>query len=89
MAVVHGATLMAGSFIGIGAIAMDGSVLEAEAMLAAGAMLTPHKRVGSREIWAGRPAKMLRPLTDEEAEKNKESVLHYQQLARAHRRAVG
>jgi carbonic anhydrase/acetyltransferase-like protein (isoleucine patch superfamily) len=89
MAVVHGATLMAGSFIGIGAIAMDGSVLAAEAMLAAGAMLTPHKRVGSREIWAGRPAKMLRPLTDEEAEKNKESVLHYQQLARAHRRAVG
>lgn len=89
MAVVHGARLMAGSFVGIGAIAMDGTVLESEAMLAAGAMLTPHKRVGSREIWAGRPARMLRPLTDEEAGKNRESVLHYQELAQAHRHESG
>jgi carbonic anhydrase/acetyltransferase-like protein (isoleucine patch superfamily) len=88
MAVIHGATLMAGSFVGIGAIAMDGSTLEPGSMLAAGALLTPHKRVPSQEIWAGRPAKALRSLTDEEAAKNAESVLHYQKLSQAHRQAI-
>jgi carbonic anhydrase/acetyltransferase-like protein (isoleucine patch superfamily) len=35
-------------------------------MLAAGAVLTPGKVVGSGELWAGNPAKLLRPLTEKE-----------------------
>lgn len=89
LAVIHGATLMDGSFVGIGAIAMDGTVIEPEGMLAAGAMLTPHKRLTAREIWGGRPAKSMRTLSDAEVARNSESVTHYQELARAHRRAVG
>ena len=88
MAVIHGAALMAGCLVGIGAIAMDGSVVEPEGMLAAGAMLTPHKQLGARQIWGGRPAKLLRQMTHEEAARNAHSVLHYQDLARAHASAA-
>jgi carbonic anhydrase/acetyltransferase-like protein (isoleucine patch superfamily) len=65
MAIVHGCTLLDRAFVGMGAIVMDGCVIEGDAMLAAGAMLTPSKRLPSRQLWSGRPAKYMRDLTDE------------------------
>lgn len=65
MAIVHGCTLLDRAFVGMGAIVMDGCVIEGDAMLAAGAMLTPGKRLPSRQLWSGRPAKYMRDLTDE------------------------
>ena len=38
----------------------------AGAMVAAGSLVTPNKRVKSGELWGGSPAKFLRPLTPEE-----------------------
>ena len=64
LVMVHGCTLMDRSFVGIGAIVMDGCVLESDAMLAAGAMLTPGKRIPSRQLWGGRPASFMRDLND-------------------------
>lgn len=89
LAVVHGATLMPGSFVGIGAIAMDGTVIGRGGMLAAGAMLTPHKTIGSQELWGGRPAKLMRPLTGNEQAANMRSIAHYCALAPKHRRSLG
>lgn len=65
MAIVHGCTLLDRAFVGMGAIVMDGCVIEGDAMLAAGAMLTPGKRLPSRQLWSGRPAKYMRDLTDQ------------------------
>ena len=42
--------------VGLGAIVMDGCEIASDGMLAAGAMLTPGKRIGAAEMWAGRPA---------------------------------
>lgn len=64
MAMVHGTTLEDRSFVGIGAITMDGCHLESDSMLAAGAMLTPGKRIPSRQLWGGRPAAFMRELAD-------------------------
>ena len=88
MAVVHGATLEPGSFVGMGAVVMDGGVVERDGMLAAGALLTPGRRVSPGELWAGRPAKLLRPVTRQEAARNRAGVIHYQGLARAHAAAL-
>ncbi|NML87572.1 gamma carbonic anhydrase family protein [Sphingobium sp. TB-6] len=88
MAMVHGSTLMSGSFVGIGAIVMDGSVIEPGGMLAAGAMLTPSKRIGSNELWVGRPAKLLREMSQAELIRNQSGVHHYAQLAREFRLAA-
>ena len=50
----------------MGAVVMDDVVVENGAMVAAGAMVTPNKRVPKGQLWAGRPAKYFRDLTAEE-----------------------
>lgn len=66
MALLHACTVGDGAFIGMRATLMDESIVEAGGMLAAGALLTPGKRVGPGELWAGQPAKYIRPLGEGE-----------------------
>ena len=49
------------------------------------AMLTPGKRIPSGELWAGRPAKKMRDLSEDEKQFNQKSAAHYVEVARAHR----
>ncbi|WP_448585089.1 gamma carbonic anhydrase family protein [Thermaurantiacus sp.] len=84
-AIIHGCTLRDHAFVGLGAIVMDGCVIEPDGMLAAGALLSPGKCIGPRELWAGRPAKLVRLLSDEEVARNRAGALGYVELARAHR----
>jgi carbonic anhydrase/acetyltransferase-like protein (isoleucine patch superfamily) len=88
LAMVHGCVLHDRSFVGLGAIVMDGCEIESGGMLAAGAMLTPGKRIPGGQLWAGRPAKYVRDLTAEEQAMNLAGVAHYVSLAKAHREAV-
>jgi carbonic anhydrase/acetyltransferase-like protein (isoleucine patch superfamily) len=67
---------------------MDGCVIESDAMLAAGAMLTPGKRIPTGQLWAGRPAKYVRDLTTEELVGQRAGVAHYVQLGKAHAEAI-
>ena len=84
-ALVHACTLEDHSFVGMGAIVMDGAVMESDAMLAAGAMLTPGKRIPSGELWAGRPARKLRMLTPQDITDNRRIARHYIEVGRAHK----
>jgi carbonic anhydrase/acetyltransferase-like protein (isoleucine patch superfamily) len=88
LAMVHGCILRDRAFVGLGAIVMDGCEIESFGMLAAGAMLTPGKRIPAGQLWAGRPAKYLRDLSDAEREANLAGVFHYVELAKAHRAAL-
>lgn len=88
LAMVHGCTLADRAFVGLGAIVMDGCAIDSEGMLAAGAMLTPGKRIGPRELWGGRPAKLMRALSDQEVAMNGLGVAHYVENGRAHRAAL-
>ncbi|MFN7399001.1 MAG: gamma carbonic anhydrase family protein [Sandaracinobacter sp.] len=85
MALIHGCTLMDRSFVGLGAIVMDACVIEPEGMLAAGALLSPGKRIGARELWLGRPAKFVRLLDDAEVARNAMGAAGYVELAKLHR----
>jgi carbonic anhydrase/acetyltransferase-like protein (isoleucine patch superfamily) len=85
---VHGCVLQDRAFVGLGSIVMDGCEIEGDAMLAAGAMLTPGKRIPSGQLWAGRPARYVRDLTDEELAGQRSGVAHYVALARAHAEAI-
>ena len=88
MAMVHGCIIGDRAFVGLGAIVMDGCEMEAEAMLAAGAMLTPGRRIPARQLWAGRPARYMRDLTDAELFAHREGIEHYVALGRAHKAAL-
>ena len=88
MAMVHGCTIHDRGFVGLGAIAMNKSVIASDAMLGAGAMLTERKVMGERELWAGRPAKLMRELPDAAIMGMKMGVAHYAHNAQDHKAAV-
>jgi carbonic anhydrase/acetyltransferase-like protein (isoleucine patch superfamily) len=88
MAMIHGCTIDDRGFVGLGAIVMSGAVIESDGMLAAGAMLTSGKRIGSRQLWGGRPATFMRDLTDAALAGMQEGVQHYVVNGQAHKAAV-
>lgn len=65
-AILHGCTLGSRILVGMGAIVMDGAVVEDEVIIAAGAVVTPGKHLESGYVYAGNPAKALRPLKEKE-----------------------
>jgi len=88
MAILHGCVLEAGAFVGMGAIVMDDCRVGPGAMLAAGAMLTPGKRIPAAQLWTGRPAAYRRDLPGTELEAMAKQTLHYVENARRHREAL-
>jgi carbonic anhydrase/acetyltransferase-like protein (isoleucine patch superfamily) len=85
LALVHGCTLEDHAFVGMQATVMDGCMIESEGMLAAGALLTPGKRIAKGELWAGRPAKLMRRLDTDELRNIHETAAHYARLAASYR----
>ena len=81
MALLHGCTLEAGAFVGMKACVMDHAVVESGAMVAAGALVPPRKRVKSGELWAGTPARFSRVLKPEEIDYMRWVPRHYAELA--------
>ena len=89
MAMVHGCILEDRAFVGLGAIVMDGCRIGSDAMLAAGAMLTPGKSMPAGQLWGGRPAQFMRDLPEPAIAGMRMGVAHYVENARAHKAAVG
>ncbi|MEQ5803340.1 gamma carbonic anhydrase family protein [Halomonas sp. H10-9-1] len=67
-AILHGATLGSRILVGMGAIVMDGAVVEDEVIIAAGAVVPPGKHLEGGHVYAGNPARALRPLKEKERE---------------------
>ena len=86
MALLHGCTLEPGAFVGMRACVMDRVVVEGGAMVAAGAVVTPRKRVKTGELWAGTPARFSRPLRPGELDYMRWVPEHYRELAAEYRK---
>jgi carbonic anhydrase/acetyltransferase-like protein (isoleucine patch superfamily) len=65
-AVLHGCTIGDGALIGMNAVVLDRAVVGAGALVAAGAVVRPGMRIPDGVLVAGIPAKVVRPLTDDE-----------------------
>lgn len=89
LALLHGCTLEDGAFVGMQACIMDNAVVESGAMVAAGALVTPGKVVKAGEVWAGNPAKFLRPISDKDRMVHQHTIPHYLKLARQYLGEVG
>ncbi len=87
LSLIHACTLEDWAFVGMGGIVLDEAVIESHAMLAAGAMLTPGKRIPSGQMWAGRPARFARNLTEAEIEGFAQTIDNYASRAREYLRA--
>lgn len=63
-AIVHGCTLESNTLIGMGAIVMDHAVIGENSIIAAGAVVTENTRVEPGFIYAGIPARKIKPVGD-------------------------
>ncbi|WP_108945026.1 gamma carbonic anhydrase family protein [Shewanella halifaxensis] len=65
-AMLHGCQVGNRILVGMGAIILDGAVLEDDVILGAGSLVPPGKVLKSGFLYVGSPAKQARPLTDSE-----------------------
>jgi carbonic anhydrase/acetyltransferase-like protein (isoleucine patch superfamily) len=87
-AIVHGATIESECLIGMGAIILNGAHLLPHTMVAAGALIKEGMITQEGYLYAGVPAKPLRPLTLAEIEKIKVNAKHYQELSKQYQEKV-
>jgi len=88
LAMIHGCHIESGSFIGMQATVLDGTIVESGAFVAAGSLVTPGKRVRSGELWAGRPARRVRALGDQEQAMIRRGPSRYAKLAQMFKKEV-
>ena len=81
-AILHGCTVGDGSLIGMGAIVLDGAVLEEGCLVGAGALVTGKTHAPAGSVLLGNPAKIVKQLTPEQIEKNRQNALHYIETGR-------
>jgi len=65
-AIVHGCELKDHTLIGMGAIVMDHAVVEGYVIIGAGSVVLENTICQSGYLYAGTPAKKIKPLTDEQ-----------------------
>jgi len=63
---LHGCYVEHGSLIGIGSIVLDDVRIGAQSLVAAGSLVSPGTIIPPRSLVMGMPARVKRPLTDEE-----------------------
>lgn len=73
----------------MGAIIMDDAVVGAGSFVGAGAIVTPGTKIPPGHLALGSPARVKRPLSDEERSQLAWSPRHYVDVARAYAKVTG
>ncbi|NFO14809.1 gamma carbonic anhydrase family protein [Clostridium botulinum] len=81
-AIIHGCAIGDNVLIGMGAIILNGAKISKNSIVAAGSLITQNKEFENGSLILGNPAKVIRKLTQEEIQANKESSLTYVNLAK-------
>ena len=83
--VLHGCRIGNDALIGIGSIVLNGAEVGEGAIIGAGSVVTPGTKVPPGMLALGSPARVKRPVTDEEKRHNRLGVEHYVKLGKEHR----
>ncbi len=75
--ILHGCWIGEGSLIGMGSTVMNGARIGAGCMIGAGSLVTEGKAIPDGMLAMGRPAKVVRPLTEDEIAKLLAAAAHY------------
>lgn len=76
-AVVHGKKVGDNTLIGMGAILLNGSVVGQNCIIGAGALVTQNTEIPDNSLVLGQPGRVVRSVTPEECEANRENARHY------------
>jgi len=77
---LHGCHLGNRILVGMGAIIMDGVVVEDDVFIGAGTLVPPNKTLVSGYLYVGNPVKQARPLKESESDFLKQSAVNYVEL---------
>ena len=80
--VLHGCTIHDRVLIGMGTIIMDGAVIGEDSVIGAGALVTEGTIVPPKSLILGSPAKVKRPVTEQELAWIRESAQNYIRYSR-------
>jgi len=83
-ATLHGCTVGNRVLVGMGATIMDGAVVEDAVVIGACALVTPGKTLRSGYLYAGSPARAMRPLSEKELDYFSYSAANYVRLKDQH-----
>ena len=84
-AIVHGCGIGDNTVIGMGAIVLNGAKIGQNCMVGAGAVVTGKTDAPDGSLVLGNPAKVVRPLTQEEIAGLRQNAEHYMELREAYR----
>lgn len=79
-ALLHGCTIGSRVLVGMGAIIMDGAVVDNEVIIAAGTLVPPGKHLESGYLYRGSPVRQARELTQDEMRFFTYTAANYVQL---------
>jgi len=82
--ILHACTIEDECLIGMGSIVLDRAVIQKHVLLGAGSLVPEGKVLESGHLYLGRPAKLVRRLSDEEIAYFSYSAQHYVALARSY-----
>ncbi len=80
-AVIHGARIGRNALVGMNAVVMDGAVVGESSIIAAMSFVKAGMQIPPRSMVMGMPAKVARPLTEDEIKWKSRGTREYQELA--------
>ena len=84
-AVIHACRIGSRVLVGMGAMVLDGAVVEDEVILGAGTLVPPGRHLTGGQLYLGSPARAVRALTETEREQLSYSARHYIRVMDRHR----
>ncbi|MEP2715955.1 gamma carbonic anhydrase family protein [Pseudophaeobacter sp.] len=82
---LHGCTIGENSLIGMGATVLNGAKIGKNCLIGAGALITENKVIPDNSLVMGAPGKVVREISEAQAQKLTLSALHYQENMRRFR----
>lgn len=81
---LHGCKIEDGALIGMSSIVLNHAVIGENSLIGAGSLVTEGTVIPPNVLVFGRPARVIRPLTPEEIEANRQNIIHYCEMGQAH-----
>ena len=85
-AILHDVTIKSYVLVGMGSILMAGAFCEDYIMIAAGSIVKENFHIPSNVVVAGNPARIIKPLSDDQRKQNSQGVKTYQDLVKRYKK---
>lgn len=78
--ILHGCTVGDRVLVGMGSVLLDAVEVGSDTIIGAGSLVTQRTKLPAGVLVFGRPAKVIREITEQERQQIREAAGHYQQL---------